>query len=92
MPWQTKVDLSDLFVAFDENSMTVEEIARATAARLRKNRYASDLHGVIELLEEVDDIDDYDSLLATVYDFGDINKRIWIETYTRLTPHHDQTA
>lgn len=79
--WKTKIELRDLHEAFEKGEMTVKEVGKALADRVQKNRYAGELEDIIYELRVVDDVDDYDWCLEQLYDFGDYDHRIWINTF-----------
>jgi hypothetical protein len=79
--WKSTIQLADLHKAHQAGELTTSELGRTLAKRLRKSRYAGDLEGIAQELELVDDVDDYDRLLAALYDFGDRDHRIWINTF-----------
>jgi len=80
--WKSTVHLTDLHDAHRNGTMTIQEVGKQLAIRLKSNMYAKhDLLDEIEELEDgVEDVDHYDSILHNIYDFGDYGHRIWIET------------
>jgi len=83
--WKTKVNLEDLHTAFQEKTITVQQLAAGVAARLKLNRYASELEEIIDYFISISedseaDVEEYDYALAELYDFADTDHRIWFNT------------
>lgn len=88
--WETTVKLDDLHELFKAKEITIQEVARGLAARLKANKYAEDLDDEIMELEDLaeatlnecteDLVEWYDTLLNSIYSFGDWDHRIWIKT------------
>jgi hypothetical protein len=84
--WKNRVDLADLWVAFDEEKATIPQVAAAVAERLRALPPTDDLD---EIIEEMEDLgrsnmahghdDWFDGLMDALWNYGDINA-IWIDT------------
>lgn len=81
--WKTTVRLGDLHESYETGDMKITAVAKALAARLRKNRFAKDLEDVIARLVKVRSVRAYDSCLKTLYDFGDTGHRIWLDSTRR---------
>ncbi len=78
--WRSKIEVKDLHEGFEEGRLTVPMVGNELARRVRKSPYAAELEDIAAALEGVQEIDDYDAALADLYDFGDRDKRIWINT------------
>lgn len=75
--WKTTVKLGDLHAAFKSGSIPITQVAKDLAERLRKSPYAEELEDEIFELENLEEVDEYDDVLAALYDFGDCGHRIW---------------
>jgi hypothetical protein len=86
--WKAKIDVKDLHDAFNENGLSMAVVAGEVAKRLRKTPYAEDLWmlDIIEQLESIAadgdqaSVEDYDAVLAELYNFGDDDHQLWINT------------
>ena len=90
--WKTTIKIDDLHEARRSGEMTIQQVARALAERLKKNRYAKDgphmCFAILDVIDGLEDmaeapestVDDYDQCLAELYDFGDAGKRIWVDS------------
>ena len=87
--WKATVKLGDLHESYQGKIMTVPALAKAVADRLKRvRRYQDDADFqdiVVEFegLAEDEDagIDDYDCILGRLYDFGDSDHRLWVDTF-----------
>ena len=89
--WQTKLEMRDIRGAHTAGTMTVPQMAGEVARRLREKslRWLADFH-VSDELEDVianfediaehgGDVDDFDGVLESLYDWADDDNRMWIE-------------
>ena len=79
--WKHTVELGDLHRKFDAGEIGIETVALGLAGRLKETPYAEDLADLIDELEMVSDVEDYDYILEQVYDFGDADHQLWINTF-----------
>jgi hypothetical protein len=76
--WKTTIQLGDLHAQRRAGAMTIQEVAKNLAARLRENRYSDELWEEIHELEgDIENADHYDHILENLYNFGDYGQRIW---------------
>ena len=80
-PWKTTVEVEDLHNDHRAGKLKISQVAGALADRLKANVYASLLQPEIEALRKVKRVARYDKILKSLYDFGDINKRIWFGSF-----------
>jgi hypothetical protein len=79
--WKTTVRLGDLHAQHRAGTMTIQEVAKNLAARLRGNLYSDELEEEIDELEgDIENADHYDSILENLYNFGDSGHRIWFSS------------
>lgn len=86
--WKTTVNIKNLHAAFRAGTITVQKMAVGVAARLKKNRFAEEwaMLDIIDCFEALAEepkatVEDYDSILAELYDFADDDHRIWVKTF-----------
>lgn len=82
--WKTTVKIGDLHNSFEDGNLTIKEVGKEVADRLKRNNYADDcdLQDIIELLETEDyDVEGYDYILRMLYDYGDLYHRIWVDDF-----------
>lgn len=85
MNWKYTVDIKDLHDGFNENKLSIVEVAHGVAAKLKelKNKSSlnfepiSDAIYALEVFDETLTANDYDDILSDVYDWADNNK-VWI--------------
>jgi hypothetical protein len=83
--WDYKIDLTAPFVKFELGEMTVEQVSANVHSILRNFVDANpdldcyDIEDTIDSLKYCNDADDFDNLMADLYDFADYN-RLWIDT------------
>jgi len=90
MRWQNRLDLIDLWKAQKEEKLTVPELAKAIAKRIRELRcYEKEIFTLEEIADRFeyceDDVEEFDDILNDLYDWGDISierwkKMCWIAT------------
>lgn len=87
--WKNKIDISDLHSAYESNEVTIQYVANSVADRLRElpiyqsNYYLQTIVKDLEVIAYDEDCnaDDYDCVLNTLYNWGDIDNRLWINTF-----------
>lgn len=84
--WKTTVVVADIHEAHQRGEMKIDQVAIELAKRLQANRYASWLEDLIDRLNCVTDVEEYDDCLRELYDFGDHDHRIWIESFRVREP------
>ena len=80
--WKHMLDVSDVF---HDDGMTVNEKAAAIVARIMASPFwdEDDLNGlvaVVEELEDCDEVDWFDAVWDSFYDWADSN-RVWVQTW-----------
>lgn len=93
--WKTTVEIGDLHQAYRDEQISVQELGKAVAARFNVNTFVKtaldydspdfneDLEAALIGMDEgLPCIEDYDYCLKTLYDFGDTDHKIWIDTIT----------
>ena len=96
MSWKYKVELKDIRDSHENGDLSLEELAHLIAVRLKKIKVRDireaeglqdELNDIIfefeNFINEVDDVDFFDNILETLYDWGDIylgdgQKLCWI--------------
>lgn len=92
--WLHKLDLQDIWKKYDSNDMTVSEIGKEIAERVRKlkcyKKYEDILEEIVLNFEFVEDLAEFNSFMNELYDWGDIkigqqkgifkDKLCWIAT------------
>lgn len=93
--WKYKLELKDLIEKYQDDKLSVQELGRKVAERIREQTYyfkrKGDLEPIacaFENLEE--DVEDFDFILNDLYDWGDSitapsdsiiqNKMCWVNT------------
>ena len=86
--WQERVDISHLHRLYTDHKIEIKALGKAVGARLKStNAFKScepelvDIVCEFEALDEHSDIADYCSALDMLFDFGDKNKQLLIETF-----------
>lgn len=86
--WKSKLDLSDIWEQYDNDELSIQNVSKMVAERLRACRYKND-KDVVDIIERfesladessADNIDDFDDVLADLYEFGNIDHRLWVQT------------
>jgi len=90
--WQNKLTLTDVWGKVDSKEMTVQELGKIVASRIRNLKCYEDEVDTLEDLAfqfaNVSDVEDFDGLMGELYDWGDIpldnswngKKMCWIAT------------
>jgi hypothetical protein len=71
---KTKVKLDDLHDKFENGEISITEVAKQLAERLKTSPHYRDDNRLAELafyLENIEEVDEYDSVLDDLYNFGD---------------------
>ena len=74
--WQNKLELKDLWKAREEKKISVSELAREIAKRIRTlpcyDDYDLELEDISTEFETIDNnVDDFDNVLERLYDWAD---------------------
>ena len=77
--WKHTIRVGDLHAAFRGGKITISKVARLLAERLSRYPDAADIVDIIGDLENVKTTPEYDRALADLYDYGDIDHRLWID-------------
>jgi hypothetical protein len=87
--WKTAIDIKGLHEDYKAGIITIQQVAGGLALRLKANKYFYEFDREIEELEDLAQdnethkdelVEWYDTILRSIYDFGDFNHRIWIKT------------
>ena len=94
--WVNRLDLRDLWEKHNREELTTEQVAKETAKRIRKmpcyKKYKDELEYLIIDFEICgNDVEEFDSILARLYDWADISlptprgemqrKMCWVATF-----------
>ena len=94
--WKYRLELSDLWKAKKEGKLTIEELAKQVAQRIRRlpcyEKYEEELLDIVLGFEHcVNNLDDFDNVLEQLYDWADIplltrrgemqRKMCWVDTF-----------
>jgi len=79
--WKKTLDISDLHQAYGDGSITIIQVAKEVHSRCLKLKI-NDIQfmNITSNFLLIEDIDDYDSVLSDLYDFGDEDHKLWINT------------
>lgn len=74
--WVNKLDLKDLWKARDEGKLTIQELAKEVAKRIKNkhfyNRYKDELEEIVMDFEDCpEDVGEFDNILERLYDWAD---------------------
>lgn len=78
--WQSRIELADLWEARERDELTIVQLAKAVAVRIRVSGLAwfrfggegSDLDTIADSFDSCgDDVEEFDSYLEELYDWGD---------------------
>lgn len=92
--WKYKIDLKDVWAKLSDDEIEIPEGGKQIAEILRKHKayreYETELEAIAEQFEDVEEQDDFNSILQELYDWGDTtipplnawppNKIAWIAT------------
>lgn len=80
--WKKKLDLKDLAEKFDNEEMTATEVGQEVSKRLAElypeGQRDLEIEDFIARFNEIEDEDEFDSLIDELYDWGDADHRLWI--------------
>ena len=94
--WVNRLDLKDLWKAKDEGKLTIQELGKQVARRIRKmpvyKKYEEELEDIAIQFEFVDeDVEVFDDILSELYDWADMplstplgqiqRKMCWVATF-----------
>jgi len=94
--WVNRLDLADLWKAKNEGKLTIQELGKQVARRIRKmsiyKKYEEDLEDIALQFEFVDEnVEQFDGVLAQLYDWADTclftppgqmqRKMCWVATF-----------
>lgn len=94
--WVNRLNLKDLWEAKEEGKLTIQELGKQVARRIRKmpcyKLYDNELEEIAVQFEYVDDnVEEFDSILSDLYDWADIclftprgqmqRKMCWVKTF-----------
>lgn len=79
--WKCTVDISDLYKKFENGTLTIEQVAKEVYNRCMKTKYNTDTEfvNIISGFLILEDIEKYDDVLMSLYDYADVDYRLWIE-------------
>lgn len=89
--WQYTIDIADIHEAFQADNLTVREMGKAVAERIRSSRAWNfeqpSLRDIADSFDEIssDDAGEYDDCLERLYDWGDRRHTCWINTMKCLS-------
>jgi hypothetical protein len=92
--WKSTIRIGDLHAAFQNNEITIQELGRRVAERCKLNKFIDreleDDLGSWHICDAIDalgagveDVHEYDDCLKALYDFGDDDHMIWIDTISK---------
>lgn len=94
--WKERINISKLHRLYENGVIGLNKLSKGIATKLRKTSYHIagnvEMITIIEELMELTDtntIDDYDVALDMLYDFGDEDRKLWIETEINETSDDD---
>lgn len=85
MSWRYKIDLTDLYKSYQDNSITVEKLTEQISYRFQREAlsHKEDQNDLLEFSSEVfviDNIEDFDVFMVDVFDWAD-KKKVWVATF-----------
>lgn len=96
--WQETINISHLHRLYSDGKIKVMQLGKAVAARLKTTSYFKscepemiDIIAEFGSLDEFSDHKDYITALDLLYDFGDIENRLWVETIRPDADEDDTT-
>lgn len=101
--WDSEVNVADLHAAHQARKVTIQYVAKRVAERLKNNKYHDDedLKDIIAQFDEIAESDsrdqatavvEYDSALRELYDWGDTDKRIWVNSLENFLKKESQNV
>ena len=94
--WKYKLELKDLWKARDEGKLTIQELGKKVAERIRQATfYMKHKNQIRDILREFDcveeDVEEFDNILSDLYDWADSllltrrgemqRKMCWVSTH-----------
>ena len=83
--WLNVIKIGPEWEKTRDGEMTIPELAQLLAAKLRDVRGSDavlrDIRLAFEGLDEEADTDDFDKIIGRLYDWGDYNHRLFIDTF-----------
>ena len=87
--WRSKIDVKTEWAAFENDDLTVQQVARLMVEKLNKIPHFlkdDDLGLIVEQFESIAEEKhveegDFDSVLRELYDWADDGHRLWIATF-----------
>ena len=84
--WKCTLDISDLHAKSRAGELTADELGKQVAARIRglpSLRYREELEDIAQAFADyLAGFDEYDGVLAELYDWADEDKRLWVNTFS----------
>jgi hypothetical protein len=84
--WKAKLDVSDIWENSPDSHFFIEigQRVMAVADEMLNNGFISqndrdDLWSLGDALKCIEDVNDFDSLWDEIYDWADVDKRLWIK-------------
>jgi hypothetical protein len=94
--WKARVNIGDLHQSYQDGNLSVSDLALSVHQRLASHSYYQndelyEYQEITDWFEDVAedaqngkaDINDYDSVLRELYDWGDDENRLWVDTFNR---------
>ena len=92
--WKYKVQLGDLMGKYEDGELTADQVGKQFAKRLEELPFAKTecvdgwdcahcvFNNIVDAFKhEINDEDDFDAVLGSLYDFGDQDHRLWVEAF-----------
>lgn len=90
--WRFKIDIADLHTGAREGDISPRELAQGVAARVRSSAayliYFGDLEDIAAEFDYAETLDEYNAALRRLYDFADVDHRIWVNTLRSFSPQY----
>ena len=85
--WQSTINIEDVFDAYNEGDTDIDALGKKVAEKIRANKFFNhpehndELSAIADRFEEecYNNLDEFNSHLYDLYDYGDMDKLIWIE-------------
>lgn len=94
--WQSKLDISDLIDAYENEQINVKELSQGIAARLSRNTFFFENTQLREIADKFNEFnnqtthEEFNDQLNELFDFGDEKKRIWVNTFLDNSESEDE--
>jgi len=83
--WKNKVDISSLLTDYEDDDLAPREFAHKVADKLDAlNIQDEDFQEIIQnfrYINEFDSEEDAINVLSDLYDWGDVDHRLWVKTF-----------